>query len=194
MSFVKHVKTFLTLIEESKSQQSPGIKVSALAFRFPLTLPHYIKNVIVSNWEWDVQKILLCSHCTVPTIIVTLTANTTRLPNEAPYNTFSLTCNATSSVEGRNVALPKRFLWRRRYGPSEFTLDLLTSNATIQIQDGDNLYQPTSFSMLTVTEDITQNYRYRCRVDLSLPTDTIYTRTDIYPINVTGKNCCYTCI
>ena len=160
-------------------------------------MPHCIKNVIVSNWEWDVQIILiilLSSHCTVPTITVDLTANTTRLPNVTPYNTFSLNCTATSSVEGRNVALPKSFQWRRRYGPSEFTLDLLSSNATIQIQNGDNLNQPTISSMLTVTENIPRDYRYRCRVDLNLPADTIYTITDIYPISVTGKNCCYTCI
>ena len=123
---------------------------------------------------------------------MTLTTNTTRLPNVAPYNTFSLTCSATTMVEGvGNVALPKRFQWRRRYGPSQFTLDLLSANDTIQIQDGDNLYQPTSSSMLTVTEDILGDYRYRCRVDLNLPADMIYARTDIYPINVTGKNCCY---
>ena len=95
---------------------------------------------------------------------------------------------ATSSVEGvRSVALPKRFLWLRWYGPSEFTLDLLSGNATIQIQDGDNLNQPTSSSMLTVTEDIPQDYRYRCQVDLNLPADTILNSMDIYPITVTGK-------
>ena len=122
-----------------------------------------------------------------PTITVALIANTTRFPNVAPYNTFSLTCTATSSVNGRNVALPKRFLWLRRYGSSELNLVLLSSNATIQIQDGDNLNQPTSSSMLTVTEDVPQDYRYRCRVDLDLTADMILNRTDIYPISVTGK-------
>ena len=123
----------------------------------------------------------------VPTIAVTLTANTTRLPNVAPYNTFSLTCTATTSVNGRNVALPKRFLWLRRYGSSELNLVLLSSNATIQIQDGDNLNQPTSSSMLTVTEDVPQDYRYQCRVDLDLTADMILNRMDIHPITVTGK-------
>ena len=123
-----------------------------------------------------------------PTITVAFIANTTHLPNVAPYNTFSLTCTATTSVEGvGNVALPKRFLWLRRYGSSEMNLDILSSNATIQIQDGDNLNQPTSSSMLTVTEDIPQDYRYRCRVDLDLTNDMILNRTDIYPINIAGK-------
>ena len=133
-------------------------------------------------------KMISFTLTAVPTITVALTTNTTHLPNVAPYNTFSLTCTATSSVEGLgNVGLPKRFLWLRRYGASEMILDLISSNATIQIQDGDNLNQPTISSMLTVTEDIPQDYRYRCRVDLDLTADTILSRMDIYRINVTGE-------
>ena len=116
-----------------------------------------------------------------------LTANTTRLPNMAPYNTFFLNCTTTSSVEGRNVSLPKSFLWLRRYGSSELNPYPLSGNATIQIKDGDNLYQPTSSSMLTVTENTPRDYRYRCQVDLNLPADTILNRADVYPITVTGK-------
>ena len=106
----------------------------------------------------------------------------------APYNTFSLNCTATSSVEGvGNVALPKKFLWFWRYVPPDtIGLTQLSNNATIQIQDGDNLNQPTSTSMMTVTEDIPQDYRYRCRVELNLPADSIFTLTDVYPITVTG--------
>ena len=127
-------------------------------------------------------------HYTVPILTITLTANTTRLPNVAPYNTFSLNCTATSSVEGvGSVALPKRFHWRRRYGPDTTGLTQLSNNATILIWDGDNLFQPTSSSMLTVTEEIPQDYRYRCRVDLDLPADSIFTLTDVYPITVTSK-------
>ena len=126
------------------------------------------------------------AHCTVPNVITSLTANTTRLPNVTPYNTFSLTCTATTSVEGvGNVALPKKFLWMRRYGSSELNLNLLSSNATIQIQGGDSLNQHTS--MMTVNEDIPRDYRYRCRVDLNLTADMILNSTDIYPIIITGK-------
>ena len=117
-----------------------------------------------------------------------LIANTTRLPNVAPYNTFSLNCTATTMVEDvGNVVLPKRFLWLRRYGSSELNLNPLSSNATIQIQNGDNLTQPTSSSMMTVTEDIPRDYRYRCRVDLDLTADIVFNRMDIFPINVIGK-------
>ena len=142
---------------------------------------------MTSNNPYDMLSMVILL-CAVPAITLALTANTTRLPNVAPYNTFSLNCTATSSVKGVwIVALPKRFLWLRRYGLSEFFLDILSSNATIQIQNGDNLNQPTSSSMVTVTEDIPQDYWYRCRVDLDLPVDMILNRTDIYPITVTGK-------
>ena len=131
----------------------------------------------------------------VPAITLALTANTTRLPNVAPYNTFSLNCTATTSVENvGNVALPKRFQWLRQYGSSEMNLVLLSGNATVQIQDGGNRTQPTSSSMLTVTEDIPQDYRYRCRVDLDLTSDMILKRTDLYPITVTGKTHTTSCL
>ena len=138
--------------------------------------------------------IFIWSHYAVPTIIIALTANTTRFPNVAPYNTFSINCTATTIVEGVGpVDLPKRFLWLRQYGSLESSLDLLSGNATIQIQNGDNLTQSTSSSMVTVTEDIPQDYRYRCRVELDLPADMILNRMDIYSITVTGKYFCYTC-
>ena len=104
----------------------------------------------------------------------------------APYNTFTLNCTATSRVEGMSVALPKKFQWSRWYGPDTAGLTQLSSNATIQIQDGDSLTQPTSSSMLTVTEDIPRDYWYRCRVDLDLSADNIFSFTDVYPITVTG--------
>ena len=130
---------------------------------------------------------IFSSHSAVPTLTVNLITSTTRFPNMAPYNTFFINCTATSSVEGvGNVALPKKFLWRRRYGPDTTGLTQLSSNDTIQIQDGDNLTQPTSYSILTVTEDIPRDYRYHCQVDLDLSADNISSFTDAYPINVTG--------
>ena len=172
--------------------------INQLVYRLPcrkVTVAHVNSNDLHQLFLSVVEKVFIMifkwyffTVTAVPTITVALTANTTRLPSVAPYNTFSLTCTATSSVEGVGpVALPKRFLWLRRYGSSEMNLDILSSNATIQIQDGDNLTQPTSSSMLTVTEDIPQDYRYRCRVDLDLTADMILNRMDIYPITVTGK-------
>jgi len=105
-----------------------------------------------------------------------------------PYNTFFLTCTATSSVVGvGNVAIPKTFIWRRRYGSAEMNLTKLSSNNTIQITDGHNLNHSISTSMLTVTERIPHDYRYRCQVDLDLTADNIFAKTDVYPITVSGK-------
>ena len=131
---------------------------------------------------------IFSSHFAVPTLTVALITNTTRFPNVTLYNTFTLNCTATSNVEGvGNVSLPKKFQWLRRYGSGTTDLTQLSNNTTIQIQDGDNLTQPTSSSMLTVTEDIPRDYRYRCQVDLNLPADSISSFIDVYPITVTGK-------
>jgi len=124
----------------------------------------------------------------VPALTISLTPNVTYLPNVPPYNNFFLTCTATSSVEGvGNVAIPKRFLWRRRYNQGEKNVMTLSSNNTIQIVDGPNLNQSFSTSILTVTERIPHDYRYRCRVDLNLTDDNISAKTDVYPITVSGE-------
>ena len=127
-------------------------------------------------------------HSAVPTLTINLTPNVTHLPNVTPYNTFFLTCTATSSVVGvRNVAIPKTFKWKRSYGHAEMNLMKLSSNNTIQITDGHNLNHSISTSMLTVTERIPHDYRYHCQVDLDLTTDNIFAKTDVYPITVSGK-------
>ena len=134
--------------------------------------------------------IIYIPHSAVPTLTIHLTPNVTHLPNVTPYNTFFLTCTATSSVVGvGNVAIPKTFIWRRRYGSAEMNLMKLSSNGTIQIVDA-NLNQSTSTSMLTVTERIPQVYRYRCRVDLDLAADDILAKADVYPITVSGWPLC----
>ena len=113
--------------------------------------------------------------------MVNVISNTTRLPNMAPYNTFSLTCNANVP---QGVVSPKTFTWRRRIGASTGGLNDVMVNSSILITST-NLDQPTSTSVLTVRETTAGDYRYRCRVDLSELTvvDTI----DVYPINVTGE-------
>ena len=106
-----------------------------------------------------------------------LTSNTTRLPNIAPYNTFSLTCTATVP---QGVVSPKTFTWRRRIGPQLSPLTLITTGIT-----STNLDQPTSTSVLTVTETTAGDYRYRCRVDLRELS--VGETIDVDPINVTGE-------
>jgi len=113
-----------------------------------------------------------------------LTSNTTRLPNTAPYNTFSLICTATVP---QGVVSPKTFTWRRRIGSSTGGLNDITDNGDSILITSTNLDQPTSTSVLTVRETTAGDYRYCCRVDLSkLP---VPSKTDVYPINVTGERC-----
>ena len=126
-------------------------------------------------------------HSFVPTdttIQLNLTSNTTHLPNIAPYNTFFLTCTATVP---QGVVLPKSFAWRRRIGSSITNLMRLTDNGDSILINSTNLDQSTSTSVLTVKETTAGDYRYRCRVDLGeLP---VFSKTDVYPINVTGERC-----
>ena len=84
-----------------------------------------------------------------------LTSNTTRLPNIAPYNTFSLTCTATVP---QGVVSPKTFTWRRRIGPSTRGLNDTTDNGDSILITSTNLDQPTSTSVLTVRETTAGDY------------------------------------
>ena len=123
---------------------------------------------------------------TVPTVELTLTPNTTRLPNVAPYNTFSLTCTATSSVQGSEVAFTKSFTWSYQMGNR---VGATTGFTTVQmgIMNRDlNLARSTS--ELTVSETTAGMYTYRCQANLDLSADNIFGRNDYYPITVTGES------
>ena len=88
---------------------------------------------------------------TVPTVELTLTPNTTRLPNVAPYNTFSLTCTATSLVQGSEVAFTESFTWSYQMGNR---VGATTGFTTVQmgIMNRD-LSLARSTSELTVSEN-----------------------------------------
>ena len=94
--------------------------------------------------------------------MLSLTPNTTRLPNVPPYNTFSLTCTATAP-EG--VVSPKTFTWqRRRTGPDlgDAFQSVSDSESTVIKPD-----IPDSQSVLTVTEEVDGEYVYQCSVRLA---------------------------
>ena len=126
----------------------------------------------------------LLTH-TDPTIVVNVISNTTRLPNMAPYNIFSLTCTATVP---QAVVSPKTFTWRRRIGASTGGLTDITDNGGSILITSTNLRQLTSTSVLTVRETTAGDYRYRCRVDLTeLGLPAVVNAMDVYPIDVIGK-------
>ena len=110
-------------------------------------------------------------------MVLSLTSNTTHLPNVPPYNTFSLTCTATVP-EG--VISSKTFSWRRkRNSPgSESDFQIINNNNNTTI-DFDVL---NSQSVLTVTETVGGIYIYQCSVCLA--DLAVENSTDSTPITV----------
>ena len=120
---------------------------------------------------------------TVPAITVSLEPNTTRLPTEPPYNTFTITCTA---IAPEGVVAGKTIEWMRGIGSSTTGLSVITDNGdTIQIVNT-GFNQPETTSVLTVTETAPGDYRYRCRVDIP-EIDINDEDEDVYPINVIGE-------
>ena len=113
---------------------------------------------------------------------VSLTSNTTRLPNVPPYNTFSLTCTATVP-EG--VVSPKIFTWWRQNSTVNNSLEEFGITSI-------NLNQTISTSMLVVTETTAGIWHFSCEVAIP-ELFNVSNRSDAYhSINVTGKS--YFCI
>ena len=92
--------------------------------------------------------------------MLTLLPNTSRLPNVAPYNIFTITYTATTP-EG--VALPKTFYWWRETSRdcSNENRASLSSNNSIQIVNR-NLNESLSTSIITVKEKIVSKWSYCC--------------------------------
>ncbi len=117
---------------------------------------------------------------------MTVEANTTRLPTEPPFNTFSILCTA-SAPDG--VIAAKTITWKRRIGSGTSGLDDIIANGDTILIEPRDLTQAESTSLLTVTEDTAGDYRYRCRVDipeLGIDGNKPLQTEDVYPINVTG--------
>ncbi len=113
---------------------------------------------------------------------MTVEANTTRLPTEPPYNTFTILC--TASVPDGVIAA-KTIIWRRRIGSSTTGLDDVIANGDTILIEPSDLTEAESTSLLTVTEDTAGDYRYRCRVDIpELGIQRV--NEDVYPIDVIG--------
>ena len=132
-----------------------------------------------------ITAFIIYSHYTVPNLIITFTANTTRLPNVAPYNTFSLTCSATSLVQGSEVAFTKSFTWSYQMGNRVGATSGFTTVRMGIVNRGLSLARSTS--ELTVSETTAGMYTYRCQANLVLSADNIFGRNDYYPITVTGE-------
>ena len=98
-----------------------------------------------------------------PTLDVQITMVTDRILDISPYNSFSIDCTATSSVEGSTVALSKTFTWTQ-------TID---SGSSMMINNGfmnSGLDMASSTSQLTVTTTTAGSHSYSCMVAIDLPT------------------------
>lgn len=109
-----------------------------------------------------------------PTLSVTVPDFTSYVLKTSPYNTFSLTCTATSNVGGNSRALLKTFQWIRLIDSGQ--QELLTSSSDgVEIITDSNLSAVTSISIINVTANIAGQHLYTCRVllDVNHQTDDI---------------------
>ena len=97
----------------------------------------------------------------------------------------NITCTATSSVQGSEVAFTESFTWSYQMGNR---VGATTGFTTVQmgIMNRD-LSLARSTSELTMTETTAGMYTYRCQANLDLSADNIFGRNDYYPVTVTGE-------
>ena len=96
-----------------------------------------------------------------------------RVLDVSPYNSFTLTCSASSLVNGVFLALRKSVQWMRSIDSSSLVeISSATNGVTVT---NSNLDQATSTSEITVTTTTAGQHLYMCRVslDVSPATDNI---------------------
>ena len=117
-------------------------------------------------------------------LVLSLSLDTTRLPNVAPYNTFTITCTASVPL---GVVSPKTFQWRRQinHNCSEEIHSSLNNNDSINIVSKDPS-KPVSTSILSVNETIAGTWSYCCQADLD---ELNITNINSTSITITGRFC-----
>ncbi len=118
-------------------------------------------------------------------IEVSLMTNTSYLPNVAPYNSFTLTCTATTIPSQLSVSTVKSFVWKQELLNGTLT-EIITD--TIDRRDT-NLYQRVSTSTLIVKKSAAGEYHYYCQVDIG---DLGVNVSDDEYIKVNGEQMLYT--
>ncbi len=86
---------------------------------------------------------------------------TGRILDIPPYNTYALTCTASSRVQSIPTAISKTIQWSVSFNSGAFTTvtdGVMTSNLTMA----------TSSSVLSVTASVSGEYVYRCGSQLEL--------------------------
>ena len=113
-------------------------------------------------------------------ITVDLTADPDRVPAEAPYNTFQLTCSA-EEIESQD-SLTFQIQWMRETGPDEVETVTEDSQTIIETSGTD------PESVLTATRTETGQYVFYCNVEYLYDGEVIISATSNYQdVNVVGK-------
>ena len=156
----------------------------------PVALPFECKVYCTVYYDVKQKLVTICivfNTFTAPTLELVLVSSTTRLPDVAPYNTFSLTCTATAP-EG--VVAPKVFTWRRA-DPADDTCD---DFSVVGGNVDSNLEQPVSTSTLNVTVSNADigTLRYCCQVSITDLDDMDVSDNRVTSITVVGESGCLT--
>ena len=115
---------------------------------------------------------------------MTLTADTDRLPDVSPYNTFQLTCSGQ-----RVESLSFQVIWCREIGPGNVeTVTASDSDTEIETLDTEPL------SVLTATRTETGQYVFYCEVVYFYDEEYVGSATSIsVGVTIVGKNCTLVC-
>ena len=119
-----------------------------------------------------------------PSVVVETSPPSVQVPDESPYNQFTVICTASAEVEGEMVPLALIVEWTRRSG-SDGTSDIPSTEyeTTGSAEDG---YQ----SILITTETDTENMiTYRCSAALDI--DNSIQQNDYTVVTLIGKDVPY---
>ncbi len=105
--------------------------------------------------------VLLHSSCTDPILDIAVTMVTGRILDIPPYNTYALTCMASSRVQSTPTAITKTIQWSVSFN------DAAVTTVTEGVMTND-LTMATSSSVLSITTSVSGVYEYRCGSQLEL--------------------------
>ena len=131
------------------------------------------------------------AHNTVPTLDVSIdrTGVRSRILDLSPFNGFTLTCMATSSVAGLPTPIRKRITWTRSVdgGPLQQLTDGANVDSVVTMME-DDLLGATSMSMLMVNTTVSGSHSYTCTVQLVVtPAPDSITGQDQTTVSIVGE-------
>ena len=99
--------------------------------------------------------------CTDPILDIAVTMVTGRILDIPPYNTYAITCTASSRVQSTPTAITKTIEWSVSFN----------SGAVTMVTEGvvtNHLAMATSSSVLSIMTSVSGEYEYRCGSQLEL--------------------------